>query len=884
MKVLEIKTLKGPNYWSNYRHNLIVLKLDIQELEEQPTNKINGFSERIENMMPSLFSHRCSQNYEGGFFERVKEGTWMGHVIEHIALEIQTLAGMDCGYGRTRSTGEYGIYNVVFSYEIESAGIYAAEAAVRIAEKLISGEEYDINEDIEKLRRIKLRKGFGPSTMSIINEAKKKNIPFRSMENGSLILLGQGANQKMIRASMTSNTSSWGVETACDKEETKKILAKAYIPVPTGEVASTEEGVKEIIDGLGFPVVIKPIDGNHGRGITTNIQTLEHAFSAFNIARSVSDDVIVEKYIEGDDYRFLLINYKLVAVAKRTPAMIMGDGISTIQQLIDHTNADPKRGDGHEKVLTTIKVDKVTEAILAGKNLTLESVLPLGEILFLKDTANLSTGGTSTDMTEHVHPTNIFIAERVAKLLNLDICGIDVVAKDISLPLNLNNNGGIIEVNACPGFRMHLNPSKGLARNVAEPVIEMLFPNNKKSRIPLIAITGTNGKTTTTRLTAHIARTAGHTVGYTTTEGIYIQDHAIHYGDCTGSQSAATILTDPTVDFAVLECARGGILRSGLGFDHCDISIITNISDDHLGLKGIKTLDEMADVKAVVARSTFNIGYSILNADDDLVYKMHEELDCNIALFSMDINNERIKQHCEAGGLAAVIEKGYLTICKGEWKIRVSKIEAIPLSFDGRAECMIKNILAAALAAIISEFKIEDIRTALQTFIPSPEVTPGRMNIFNFRNFDFMVDYAHNPGGFMELKTFLDKTKASLKIGIITGVGDRRDEDIKSLGVYSGKMFDEIIIRHDKDMRGRPKSEVTDLLIRGIKQENKSISVTVISDELEAIQYAIDHAPKGSFVVLCTDSISESIEYIRNRIEEEKDENKVLDLILKQNS
>ncbi len=872
--------MKGPNYWSNYRHNLIVLKLDLGDLENYPTNKIEGFSDRIEKMMPSLFSHRCSQNYEGGFFERVKEGTWMGHVIEHIALEIQSLAGMDCGFGRTRSTGEEGVYHVVFSYEIESAGTYAAEAAVKIAEKLVAGEEYDINEDIVALRKIKLRKGFGPSTMSIINEATKRNIPFRSMENGSLILLGQGSNQKMIRASMTSNTSSWGVDTAGDKEETKKILGKAYIPVPSGDVTTTEEGLKEIIEKMGFPIVIKPINGNHGRGITTNIQTLEHALKAFQIAKTISDEIIIEKYIEGDDYRFLLINYKLVAVAKRTPASIMGDGISTIQQLIDQTNADPKRGDGHEKTLTAIKIDKVTTEILSKKKLTLEHILPIGEILFLKDTANLSTGGTSTDYTDKVHPANIFIAERVAKIMNLDICGIDIVAKNVSEPINVNNNGSVIEVNACPGFRMHLSPSKGLARNVAEPVIDMLFPNNKLSRIPIIAITGTNGKTTTTRLTAHIAKVAGHKVGYTTTDGIYIQDQVIHFGDCTGYQSANTILTDPTIDFAVLECARGGLLRSGLGFDHCDISIITNISEDHLGLKGIKTLSEMAKVKAIVAKSTFDSGYSILNADDDLVYEMAEELDCNIALFSMDINNARIKKHCEDGGLAAVIEKGYLTVCKGEWKIRISKIESIPLAFGGKAECMIKNILASVLAAIIQNFKIEDIRNALQTFIPSPEITPGRMNVFKFRNFDFMIDYAHNTGGFMELKIFLDKTEATSKIGIITGVGDRRDEDIKNLGIFSGKMFDEIIIRHDKDMRGRPKSEVTDLLAEGIKQENKNASIIVISDELEAIQYAIDHAKKGAFIVLCTDLIMDSIEYVKKRMREEKEEHTTMDLIL----
>ncbi|PBQ32856.1 cyanophycin synthetase [Sphingobacteriaceae bacterium] len=880
MKILETKILKGPNFWSNYRHNLIVLKLDIGEYEELPSNKIEGFSERMEAMIPSLFSHRCSQSYEGGFFERVKEGTWMGHIIEHIALEIQCLAGMEAGFGRTRSADEHGVYHVIFSYEIESAGLYAGEAALRIVEHLISGEAYDIANDIDVLKRIKLRKGFGPSTQSLINEARRKNIPVRGMENGSLILLGQGANQKMIRASMTSDTSSWGVEMACDKEETKKILDKAYIPVPKGEVCRSEEGLKEIIAEIGFPVVLKPIDGNHGRGITTNITNPDQAIAAFEIAKTVSDEVIVERYIVGDDYRFLLVNYKLVAVAKRTPAMVMGDGHSSIQSLIDQTNADPNRGEGHEKVMTTIKVDKVTETILKEKNLSLDHILPLGEILFLKDTANISTGGTSTDMTDNVHPANVFMAERIAKLMKLDICGIDIVAKDVALPFNQDNNGAVIEVNACPGFRMHLNPSKGLARNVAEPVIDMLFPEGgKSSRIPIVAITGTNGKTTTTRLISHIAKVAGHKVGYTTTDGIYLQDHLIHYGDCTGSQSAATILTDPTVDFAVLECARGGLLRSGLGFDHCDISIVTNISEDHLGLKGIKTLEEMAKVKSVVPKSTFDHGYAILNADDDLVYGMKDELDCNIAYFSIDATNERIKKHCANGGLAAVVEKGFLTVCRGEWKIRVHKIESIPLTVGGRAECMIKNILPATLAAIIQNFKIEDIRQALLSFIPSPELTPGRMNLFNFKNFDLMIDYAHNTAGFMELKTFMDRTRATKKTGIFTGVGDRRDEDIRNLGIIAGRMFDEVIIRHDKDMRGRPQQEVTNLVIEGLKQTNPDISILVISDEHEAVEHAINHAQPGEFIVVCTDTINESTAYVKSRLQEETNKSNLVHAI-----
>lgn len=870
MNILETKVLKGPNYWSNCRHNLIVLKLDIGEYEDLPTNKIEGFSERIEALIPSLFGHRCSQSYEGGFFERVKEGTWMGHVIEHIALEIQCLAGMEAGFGRTRSADEYAVYNVIFSYEIEEAGLYAGKAAVNIAQHVVTGTAYDINKDIDALKEIKARKGFGPTTLSIINEAKKKGIPVRGMDNGSLVLLGQGARQKMIRASMTSDTSNRGVETASDKEETKRILAKAYIPVPFGEVCRREEELRTILEDLDFPLVIKPIDGNHGRGVTTNIQNLEQALTAFELAKKISRHVLVEKYVSGDDYRFLLVNYKLVAVARRTPAMIMGDGESSIVALIDQVNADPARGEGHEKVMTTIKVDEITYGILKERNLTLDSVLPLGEILFLKDTANISTGGTSTDVTDLVHSTNVFIAERIARLMGLDICGIDVVAANITMPLNQENNGAIIEVNACPGFRMHLSPSKGLPRNVAEPVVDMLFPDGgKSSRIPIIAITGTNGKTTTTRLTAHIAKTAGHKVGYTTTDGIYIQDHLIYSGDCTGNQSAATILTDPTVDFAVLECARGGLLRSGLGFDHCDISIVTNISEDHLGLKGIKTLSEMARVKAVVPRSTFDTGYAILNADDDLVYNMAGDLDCNVAYFSSDPSNPRVREHCAGGGLAAVIEKGHLTICKGEWKIRVDKIENIPLTLGGRAECMIKNILPAVLAAIIQNFKLEDIRAALQSFIPSPELTPGRMNLFRFKNFEVMIDYAHNTGGFMELKTFLDRTKAARKIGIITGVGDRRDEDIRNLGIFSGRMFDEIIIRHDKDMRGRKEEEVTGLLISGIKVTNQNPSILIISDELEAIKYALENARSGDFIVLCSDSVQESIGYVKQSLENE---------------
>jgi cyanophycin synthetase len=859
--------MRGPNYWSNYRRQLIVMKLDLQESEEFPTNKIEGFSERIESLIPSLYDHRCSEKRPGGFFERVKEGTWLGHVVEHVALELQTLAGMSCGFGRTRSASEKGVYNVVFSYQVEAAGIYAAKAAVAIVEALKSNTPTDIAEYITELSRINRNEGVGPSTQSIINAAKKRDIPYHRLDNNSLIMFGQGVNQKVIDATMAATTSSIGVELAADKEATRNLLKEAYIPVPDGLLVSNKEELFEVISRLGFPVVIKPVNGNHGRGITTNIQTPAVAMEALKKAQEISDEVIVERFIKGMDYRFLVINYKLEAVSRRTPAMVVGDGNSTIQQLIDTTNSDPRRGEGHEKVLTKITVDSQTECILKRNGFTLDTILPSGEVLGLKDTANLSTGGTATDVTDMVHPQNIFMAERIARLMNLDICGIDIMAEDVTQPIT-ENTGAVLEVNAGPGFRMHLSPARGTARNVGEPVIKMLFPEGKPSRIPLIAITGTNGKTTTTRLIAQFAKSAGHITGYTTTDGIYINDQLVYAGDCSGPSSAQAVLRDPLVDFAVLECARGGILRSGLGFDKCNISIITNITEDHLGLNGINTLEELAKVKSVVARSTFDNGYAILNADDDIVYPIKDELDCHIALFSMYDNNPRIEAHCDSGGWAAIIEKGYFTICKGEWRIRVAKVNQVPLTFEGSATCMIKNILPAILAASISDFDIKVLRKALLSFVPGPELTPGRMNIFNVGDFKVMIDYVHNPDGFKELQQFMKQQTAAEKVGIIGCSGDRRDSDIREMGAWAGKIFDKIIIRHDKDGRGRSNQQLTELITDGIVSVKPDAAIEVISDEVEALAFAMRQAHKGTFIVLGSDDIKGSTDYVMQQTKE----------------
>lgn len=862
MKIIDIKAMRGPNFWSVTRMHLVVMKLDLEELEQKPTHQIPGFYDRIIAMFPSMYGHRCSPGVPGGFFERVKEGTWMGHVIEHIALEIQTLAGMDCGFGRTRETATPGVYHVVFSYMEEKAGIFAARSAVAIADALVSGQEYDLSTDIQKLREIREEERLGPSTGSIVEEARSRGIPWIRLNRRSLVQLGYGMNQRRIQATVASTTSNIAVEIACDKEDTKNLLEAASVPVPKGRIIYDEDELESITHKLGYPLVIKPVNGNHGRGATIGIQNLEQAKEALRAAQRISRAVIIEQFITGKDHRLLVINFRFVAAALRTPAAITGNGKSTIQQLVEEVNLDPRRGYGHEKVLTTIKMDEMTMGILQEKGLTIDSVLPFGETLFLKATANLSTGGTSTDVTDIVHPDNIFMAERIARIVGLDICGIDVMTNDISQPLE-QTRGAVLEVNAAPGFRMHLEPADGLARNVASPVVDMLYPPGVPFRIPIIAVTGTNGKTTTTRLTAHLMKSFGHKVGFTTTDGVYIQNRLLMRGDCTGPVSAEFVLKDPTVDLAVLECARGGILRAGLGFHRCDIAIVTNIAADHLGLQEIHTLEEMSRVKSVVPRSVMKSGYSILNADDDLVFAMARDLECQVVFFSMDEHNPRIKEHCMKGGIAGVVENGFFTILKGNWKIRVEKVVNVPLTFGGRAAFNIQNILPAMLAAYIRDVKTEDIRVALGTFIPGAVQTPGRMNLFNFKNYEVLIDYAHNTAGFQAIQRFLEKVEAEWKVGVIAGVGDRRDEDIISLGKLASQMFDEVIIRQDRNLRGRSDIEIIDLMKMGIMEVDPLKIVHVIPKEREAIDFAIKNARKGSFITICSDVVPDALQQIQ---------------------
>ena len=870
MKIVELKALRGPNYWSIRRGKLIQMKLDLEEMEQRPTNKIDGFRENLEKILPTLFAHRCSELKPGGFFERVEEGTWMGHVIEHVALELQTLAGMDMGFGRTRGTGKEGEYYVVFDYMEEAVGLYAAKAAFKLCESLIDGKLYDYTEDVQTMRELREETRLGPSTGCIVEEAAKRGIPFIRLNKSSLVQLGYGINQQRIRATIAGTTSCIAVDIAGDKDETKRLLQAAEIPVPNGSIIRGEDELKSAIENIGYPCVLKPLNGNHGKGATTNIVNYEQALTALVAAQKYGRYVIVEKFITGFDFRLLCINYKFVCAALRTPAAVTGDGEHSIQWLIEETNKDERRGYGHEKVLTQITIDDFTKKMLDDKGYTLETVPQKDEQVLVKPTANLSTGGTSTDVTDEVHPSNIFMAERISKIIGLDICGIDIMAPNLKLPIN-ENGGAVLEVNAAPGFRMHIEPSEGIARNVAEPVIDMLFPKENTGRIPIIAITGTNGKTTTSRLVAHIAKAAGYKVGYTTSDGVYIQNQMMMKGDCTGPASAHFVLKDPTVDFAVLESARGGILRSGLAFRNCDIAIVTNVTADHMGLGGIDSLAQMAKVKSVVPETVYKHGYAILNADDDLVYNMRKDLKCNIALFSMDENNPRIIKHCKNGGLASVFENGFVTIMKGTWKIRVQKVSEIPITYGGKALHNVMNTLPAILACYLyKNIKVADIKLALETFIPSPTQTPGRLNLFEFKHFKFLADFAHNPAGLQLLCDFVGKMEGTPKVGIISGTGDRRDEDIRELGAISAKYFDEIIIRQDKHLRGRTAENIVELLIEGINsQKDRKIPVTVILNEKEAIMYAYNTAKPGSLITIMCDVVAEAIDLIKSLKEKE---------------
>jgi cyanophycin synthetase len=867
MRILKIQTLRGPNYWSIRRHKLVVMRLDLEELADKPSNEIPGFYEGLVAALPSLEEHFCSPGVPGGFLSRVGRGTMMGHIIEHVALELQSLAGMQVGFGRTRETATPGVYQVVLEYIDEQAGRYAAKAAVRLCQSIVDTGTYpqsELKQDLKDLGDLARDAALGPSTESIVKEAEARDIPWMPLSARAMIQLGHGVHHKRIQATLSDYSGMLAVELACDKEGTKQILRDAGVPVPRGTVVHYLDELEAAIEDVGgYPIVIKPLDGNHGRGITIDIQNWDEAEKAYDVAKEVSRSVIVERYYRGSDHRVLVVNGKVVAVAERVPAHVVGNGKSTIDELIEETNRDPNRGEGHDNVLTKIVLDRNSFSLLQRQGYTLETVLNPGEICYLRATANLSTGGIAVDRTDDIHPENIWLAQRVAKIIGLDIAGIDVVTPDITKPLR-EVDGVIVEVNAAPGFRMHVCPSVGLPRNVAAPVLDMLFPNGQSGRLPIISITGTNGKTTTTRLIAHIYRQTGRVVGYTTTDGIYIDDHVVEKGDTTGPQSAQVILKDPTVEVAVLETARGGLLRSGLAFDKCDVGVVLNVSADHLGIGDIETIEQLAHLKSVVAETVSPKGYAVLNADDPLVAAMAQRVKGQVAYFSMNPDNELVRNHTQHGGLAAVYENDYLSILKGDWTLRIEQAVNLPVTMQGRAPFMIANVLAASLAAFAQGVPIESIRAALTTFRASVNQTPGRMNLFDLGDYHALVDYAHNAASYEALGGFVRNWPGE-RIGVIGGPGDRRDEDFIELGKLSAQIFDRIIVKEDEDLRGRPSGQAAELISKGITQVNPDCQYEIILKEIDAINTALERATAGGLVVILPESVSRAISLIEAR-------------------
>ena len=875
LTITETRVYRGPNPWSY--EPAVHLVVELGSLEDYPSNTLPGFVDGLMDALPGLARHTCSRGKRGGFLERLKEGTWLGHVSEHVALQLQQEAGHDLRRGKTRSTGIHGQYNVVFGFVDERVGLSAGRLAVRLVNHLVRAEPgFDIRAELEQFLLAAERTAFGPSTQAILDEAVSRDIPWLRLNEHSLVQLGQGVHQQRIRATMTSNTSALAVDIAGDKVLTTRLLAAAGLPVPRSEAVRTVQEATRAARRIGYPVVCKPLDGNHGRGVVLGISDDTQLTVAFPVAQEQSrrGSVVVESYITGKDYRVLVIDGHMVALAERTPAHVVGDGSRTVRELVEETNADPRRGVGHEKVLTRIKLDEAAEALVREQGFGLDEVPAAGTTVKLTLTGNMSTGGISIDRTLEAHPDNVEIAEEAARVVGLDVAGIDFIAPDICEPVR-EAGGAICEVNAAPGFRMHTHPTVGEAQYVAKPVVDSLFPPGAPSRIPIVAVTGTNGKTTTARMIAHVFKGMGRKVGMTSTDGIVVDERLVIRADASGPKSARMVLQNPRVDFAVFEVARGGILREGLGYERNDVAVVLNIAPDHLGMRGIDTLEQLAQVKQVIVEAVPRDGFGVLNADDPLVREMRRRCSGQVVWFSMaeagSETAEMIDDHCRRGGRAVVLEHGELgemiVIRHGRRSMQLAWTHLLPATFGGRAKMNVQNSLAAAAAAFAAGAHLHDIRQGLRTFTTSYYLSPGRLNQIEVDGSTVIVDYCHNAPGMRMLGDFveqLSESNAALtdlakpsRIGMVGGAGDRRDDDIRELGAVAAEHFDVLVVREDSALRGRARGEAADLVVEGARaamaEGARCKQIELVLDEIPAVHHCMARANPGDLVVLCVD-------------------------------
>ncbi|MEJ7811693.1 MAG: cyanophycin synthetase [Gemmatimonadaceae bacterium] len=864
LRVTRLRALRGPNFWR--LAPVIACDVQLGPLEHVTSASIPEFTERLVAAMPSLAEHECSEGAPGGFITRLRAGTHLPHIIEHVALELQALAGSDVSFGRVVASGDEGVWWVIVAYEEEEAGLQSVRDAVSLIRACIAGEPFDIRRAADDLCDLFENVRLGPSTGAIVEEARRRGIPVRRLNSHSLVQLGLGKNLKRIQATMSDGTSAIGVEIAQDKDDTKRVLGNIGLPVPKGDVASSPDDAADIAAEIGYPVILKPLDASHGRGISPRLDGEDALREAWDATREYSRRVVVERFATGSDHRVLVINGRVIAVAERVPAHVVGDGARTIRELIDIVNADPRRGVGHRKILTKLPADERTEEYLAERGLTMASVPAAGERVLLRPTANLSTGGTAIDRTDEIHPDNVTACEMAAGIVGLDIAGIDVITSDISVPFR-ENGAVIIEVNAAPGIRMHTHPGEGTPRNVGAPVIDMLYPPGAESTIPVIAVTGTNGKTTTTRLIAHLFRHTDKTVGFTTTDGVYLGNRLVMEGDMTGPFSANIILSNPTVDVAVLETARGGILRSGLGFDECDVGIVLNVTADHLGLRGIHTVEQLAEVKGVVAAVVKREGSAILNADDPLVYAMKDRTPGDVVLFSVmgDGENEHMERHLSRNGIGARIENDTFVVRRGRLRIPIAAVREVPLMVGGAAAFQRGNILAAIAAGYVRGLRYDDIRAGLLSFFPSPSMTPGRMNLMRAGAGRVLVDYAHNPAALAGLMDFVRGLPAVRRIGAIAAPGDRRDDDIRIVGRLAAGL-DYVIVKEDDDRRGRVPGTIAELVVEGLVDGGLARDrIEIILPEMEAVDRVLDLLGDGDLGIILADAVQEVLEHVRAR-------------------
>ena len=888
LKVLQTQVFGGPNYWSY--EPCIRMLVDLGSLEHWPSNTIPGFTDALLALLPGVAEHSCSLGKRGGFGERLNDGTWLGHVAEHVALELQRESGAHISRGKTRSAGQPGFYNVIYGYAEEQVGRAAGALAVRLVNNLVRPEEgFDFEAELEGLILLAERRQFGPSTQAIVDEALSRDIPWMRLNEHSLVQLGQGTYQQRIRATMTSKTGALAVDIAQDKKMTNRLLAAAGLPVPRSEVVRAEDEAVAAAKRIGFPVVAKPLDGNHGRGVALDLKTERAVRSGYKraVKESRRGHVVLETYVAGNDYRVLVIGGRMVAIAERVPAHVLGDGEHTVAELVEITNRDPRRGIGHEKVLTRVKVDAEALDLLKKQRFGLDDVPPRDSFVKLADTGNMSTGGISIDRTWDAHEDNVEIAEEAARVIGLDVAGIDFIAPDISQPVR-ETGGAIVEVNAAPGFRMHTHPTEGEPQYVAKHVVDLLFPPGTPARIPIVAVTGSNGKTTTTRMITHIFRGMGRQVGMTTTDGVYIDERLVKRVDASGPKSAQMVLQNPRVDFAVFEVARGGILREGLGYERNDVGVVLNVTGDHLGLREIETLEQLAGVKQVVVEAVPRNGWAVLNADDPLVLEMRRHCSGNVILFTMQEKHELVERWVRRGRKAVVLEKSdrgeMMVIREGRRSMPIAWVHTLPATFEGKARMMVQNAMAAAAAAHVAGAHLHDIRQGLRSFTTSIYQAPGRLNVFELDGVTVVLDYAHNAHGLETLGDFAERLasdrptgarpgeaswSANLRVASVATAGDRRDEDIRELGRVAARYFDEVIIREDRNPRGRERGETAALIMEGIREGQTAGArvghAEIVLDEMDAARVALDRARPGDLVVLCVDYATETYKELESR-------------------